>query len=148
MKTKQIKEALKEFFFSEEGERIIGQIVIKAVNQALAREIQFEDRKADPGNPKIKTENWNVLDWLCKYLPSLEGAMRGVQNDADQARNRAIETRDMVARAIEKTHMQSSLDNNIIEIESHPTKRATGKSGADPLSKDMCPALPCWGPRR
>lgn len=67
--------------------------MIKAVNQALTREIRFEDSKENRGRVVEKTETWNILDWLVKYFPYMEGALRGCQSDAAQARNRASEVK-------------------------------------------------------
>jgi hypothetical protein len=88
-----IEKALVRFFESERGERLLGSIVIKAVNQALTREIRFEDSKENRGRVVEKTETWNILDWLVKYFPYMEGALRGCQSDAAQARNRASEVK-------------------------------------------------------
>ena len=91
-----IQKELEKFFTSETGETIIGQIVIKAVNQALKREILFEDGKSDPGRVVEKTEVWNILDWLVKYLPHVEAAVRGCQSDSASARNRADEVKNVL----------------------------------------------------
>jgi len=91
-----IQDELKEFFESEAGENLIGQIVLKAVNQAMNRDITFEDGKTNPGRVVEKTETWNLLDWLVKYLPHVEAAVRGCQADAAKARNRSTEVRDVL----------------------------------------------------
>ena len=91
-----IQKELEKFFTSETGEAIIGNIVIKAVNQALKREILFEDGKSDPGRVVEKTEVWNILDWLVKYLPHVEAAVRGCQSDSASALNRADEVKNVL----------------------------------------------------
>jgi len=98
-----IQKELEKFFTSETGETIIGQIMIKAVNQALQREIRFEDGKTDPGRVVEKTEVWNILDWLVKYLPHVEAAVRGCQSDSAQARNRATEVKTVLAAIIQQS---------------------------------------------
>ena len=86
-----IQKELKTFFESEAGESLIGNIVLKAISQSMIREVRFEDGKSEPGRVVEKTEKVNVLDWLMKYLPHVEGAIRGCQSDSAQARNRANE---------------------------------------------------------
>ena len=97
-----IQKELEKFFTSETGETIIGQIVIKAVNQALQREIRFEDGKSEPGKVVEKTELWNILDWLVKYLPHVEAAVRGCQADSATARNRAIEVQQVLSAVLQQ----------------------------------------------
>jgi hypothetical protein len=89
-----VGEALGDYLRSPEGEALVGGIVVQAVNQALTRELRFEDGTSEPGRVVEKTERWNLLDWLAVYLPRVEGAVRGAQADAAGARNRAGETRD------------------------------------------------------
>ena len=91
-----IQKELKTFFESEIGENLIGQIMLNVVNRALEREIRFEDGKTDPGRVVEKTETWNILDWLVKYMPHVEAAVRGCQADSAKARNRATEVRDVL----------------------------------------------------
>lgn len=91
-----IKEAMAEFLQSPEGEAMIGNIMLKAVDQAMKREIRFEDGKSEPGRIVEKTEPWNILDWLVKYLPHVEAAVRGCQSDAAAAKNRAAQAREML----------------------------------------------------
>ena len=103
-----IQKELEKFFTSETGETIIGQIVIKAVNQALQREIRFEDGKTEPGKTVEKTEVWNILDWLVKYLPHVEAAVRGCQADSAVARNRAIEVQQVLSAVLQQQIGHSS----------------------------------------
>ena len=91
-----IQKELEKFFTGEVGEAIIGNIVIKAVNQALQREVRFEDGKSEPGRIVEKTETWNIMDWLVKYLPHVEAAVRGCQADSASARNRADEVKNVL----------------------------------------------------
>jgi len=91
-----IQKELEKFFTGEIGEAIIGNIVIKAVNQALQREVRFEDGKSEPGRIVEKTETWNIMDWLVKYLPHVEAAVRGCQADSASARNRADEVKNVL----------------------------------------------------
>lgn len=99
---KVIENALIKFFESERGETLIGNIVIKAVDQAMIRKVQFEDSKSEPGRIIEKTEEWNILDWIAKYFPYMEGALRGVQSDAAQARNRSVEVKDVLTKVMKQ----------------------------------------------
>ena len=84
------------FFQSKEGEELIGNIVLKAVNFSFIRDMRFEDGKSDPGRKVEKTIRVNMLEEIVKYLPHIEAAIRGVQEDTDKARNRSAEVRDMM----------------------------------------------------
>ena len=104
-----IQKELETFFKSEIGETIIGQIMIKAVNQALQREIYFEDGKTEPGRVVEKTEVWNVLDWLVKYLPYVEAAVRGCQSDSAASRNRSVEVQQILSAVLQQQIDRSSV---------------------------------------
>jgi len=101
MRQKSFNELMLNFLKSEEGETAIGMIVKKAIDQSLVREILFEDGKSEPGRVLEKKEIVNILDHIAKYMPYVEGALRGVQADANVARNRATQTRDMLIQTIE-----------------------------------------------
>jgi hypothetical protein len=89
-----IKEAIREMLADEKDRQLFGNMIVQAVNVAMRRDIRFEDGKSEPGRVVEKTETWNLLDWLVKYLPMIEAAIRGCQADSAGARNRATETRD------------------------------------------------------
>ena len=112
-----IQKELEKFFTSETGETIIGQIMIKAVNQALERVISFEDGKSDPGRVVEKTELWNILDWLVKYLPHVEAAVRGCQSDSAQARNRSVEVKNVLENIMQQQPIRRIIDNEVRELE-------------------------------
>lgn len=54
----------------------------------LLREITVERGPRTQGDPErtVTTEQWNILDWLAHYLPLIEGALRGMQEDVDLAK--------------------------------------------------------------
>ena len=101
MRQKSFNELMLNFLKSEEGEAAIGSIMKKAIDQSLMREILFEDGKSEPGRVIEKKEIINILDHIAKYMPYVEGALRGVQVDTSVARNRATQTRDMLIHTIE-----------------------------------------------
>ncbi|MFH1376877.1 MAG: hypothetical protein ABIH25_04535, partial [Candidatus Woesearchaeota archaeon] len=60
MKKKDVIEAFKEFLTSPEGEEIIGNIILRAINQSMTRTIKMESGKDNPGGPSVvKEEVWN-----------------------------------------------------------------------------------------
>jgi len=76
-----------------EVEAILGNIMFKAISQSMTRTIRMESGRDNPGGPPvIKEETWNMVDWIIKYFPHVEGAMRGVQSDVSQAKNASIGT--------------------------------------------------------
>ena len=83
----EIKEAFSEFLASPEGEKQIGEIMLKAVNIALDVEVDVEEFDKDRMLHVAKKKKMNVLRFLAGYLPHLEGKMLGVQEDANKTRN-------------------------------------------------------------
>ena len=74
-----------------EVEACLGQIMLKAMSQAMTRTIKMESGRDNPGGPPVvKEETWNMVDWLIKYMPHTEGALRGIQSDANKAANASI----------------------------------------------------------
>ena len=101
MRQKSFNGLMLNFLKSEEGETAIGIIMKKAIDQSLAREVLFEDGKSEPGKIIEKKEMMNILDHIAMYIPHVEGALRGIQVDTGVARNKAIQTRDMLIQTIE-----------------------------------------------
>lgn len=121
MKKEKIKQALFDVIQSEAFEQRVGDIVLKAVGQALVRQIEIERGQPD-GTVKSAWENWDVLEFLVRYIPRLEGAVRGVQKDAAAARNRATQTRDFVGAIFDR-----------LKLEAPQTIRLQGKDDNDPV---------------
>jgi len=84
---KWMKEEIKNFFLSEEFENMLGNMVMKASFQSQNRDMVFEDSKTEKGRTVEKTTEVNVLDQIVKYLPYIEGAIRGIQEDVDKMKN-------------------------------------------------------------
>jgi len=78
---------IKGFFLSEDFESMLGNMVMKAMYQSQEREMIFDDGKTEPGRTIEKTIKVNVIDQVVKYLPFVEGAIRGMQEDIDKAKN-------------------------------------------------------------
>ncbi len=71
----------------------IRKIFHEELKAALFRTITIEHGPEKQGDPEkvIKEEEVHVLDFLAVYLPKIEGALRGVQEDVDKAKNRVSE---------------------------------------------------------
>ncbi len=73
--------------------KALREVVREELKAALVRTITVQrgpDRNGDP-EQRVESVEVNVLDFLAKYLPDLEGRLLGVQSDVDQARNRVGE---------------------------------------------------------
>ena len=112
-----IQKELEKFFKSETGETIIGTIVVKAIDQALQREIRFEDGKTETGKIVEKTEIWNIMDWLVKYLPYVEASIRGCQSDVASARNRSYEVKNVLTEIMRQQSEFQKLCNVTENVE-------------------------------
>lgn len=118
----KIQDELLKFFKSEQGEQVIGQIMLKALKQAFVREMLFEDGKSEPGRVIEKTVMVNILDHIAKYLPYVEGAIRGCQADSAKARNRATEVCGALTRL--ETALKNGMKRRAIDKDNTP--RITG----------------------
>lgn len=61
----------------------------EALTAFLVREITVEKGPRKQGDPEktIEKQKWNVLDFLCHYLPLVEGSNRGLQSDVNKTMN-------------------------------------------------------------
>lgn len=93
------------FLKSKDGEKAIGEIMLKAISQSLEREIRYEDGKSEPGKTIEKTKRENILDHIAFYMPHVEGALRGVQVDTAKSNNKIAKTHHILIetlRAVQK----------------------------------------------
>jgi hypothetical protein len=76
----------------------IRKVIREEFHEALFREITVEKCARKPGDVEkhYETENLNVLDFLARYLPNIEGAIRGMQEDTDRAKNKSIDTNNLI----------------------------------------------------
>jgi len=67
----------------------IQKIVQDELKNALFRTITIERSARQQNEPEkvIRDEEWNVLDFLATYIPRIEGALRGLQEDVDKMKN-------------------------------------------------------------
>ena len=95
-KDKEVIHSLVAEVFKKNNEVLLKEIKIllreeleKALKAFLVREITVEKGPSKQGDPEktIEKENWNVLDFLCYYLPLLEGSNRGLQSDINKVTN-------------------------------------------------------------
>ena len=84
-------------------EAALGTIMLKAVDQALIRTVKVESGRDNPGGPPvIKEEKWNILDFIAKMIPYQEGALRGMQTDANKAANHSGQTYFLLGNFLRK----------------------------------------------
>ena len=74
---------------SKRDKEEIRNIIQGELKEALCRTITIERGPRQQGDPEkvVKEEQWNVLDFLATYLPRIEAALRGMQEDVDHAKN-------------------------------------------------------------
>jgi len=73
----------------EKDELRLREMIQQELKAALYRTITIEKGPEKQGDPErvIKEEEWNVLDFFCVYLPKIEAALRGMQEDIDHTKN-------------------------------------------------------------
>jgi hypothetical protein len=78
---------------TQKDKREIRKIFQEELKTALLRTITIERGPKKQGDPEkvIKEEEWHVLDFLAAYLPKIEAALRGSQEDIDHAKNQVAE---------------------------------------------------------
>ncbi len=76
----------------------IRSIIQEELKGALFRMITIErgpDKQGDP-EKRVAEEEWNVLDFLAFYLPKIEAALRGTQEDVDKTKNQVFKQSDQI----------------------------------------------------
>jgi len=73
----------------EKDETRLREMIQEELKAALYRTITIEKGPEKQGDPEkvIKDEEWNVLDFFVVYLPKIEAALRGMQEDIDHTKN-------------------------------------------------------------
>lgn len=73
---------------------LVREIIREELKAALVRMVTVERGPRQQGDPEkvIKEEEWNLLDFMAAYLPKIEGALRGMQEDTDKTKNRVAES--------------------------------------------------------
>ena len=71
----------------------------EALTAFLVREVTVEKGPRANGDPekRIEKEEVNILEFLCRYLPLVEGALRGTQADMNKGTNKTGEMKDGLA---------------------------------------------------
>lgn len=92
-----VKEAIIELMDTPEGRKAFGPLMMEAVGQWVTGYMLDLEKHHPDGTVERVKENGDILAFIAKWISQAEGAIRGVQSDAAQARNRAAETRDMLA---------------------------------------------------
>jgi hypothetical protein len=83
----------------EELVSLVRTVVQEELKALVMRDVVMETGPRKQGDPeKVQKEmTINVIDELAKYLPSVEGALRGVQEDVD----RSVNTVDRMAEKVD-----------------------------------------------
>lgn len=79
-------------------EKRLREIIREELDAALSIRVTLEKRP-EQGQPAgaVETRDVHVLAFLAEYIPSIEGALRGVQADANRATNAASRAEAAVA---------------------------------------------------
>ena len=74
---------------SKKDELRLREMIQQELKAALYRRITIEKGPRKQGDPEktVTEEEWNVLDFFCVYLPKIEAALRGMQEDLDHTKN-------------------------------------------------------------
>ena len=102
---KQEEQQLKRIIKTE-----VRKVFQKELRDLVMRDLEIEKGPRKQGDPDVKrivTERVNVIDFIAMYLPGVEGALRGVQEDTDSAKNtsaKALEAVKAMAEILETTH--------------------------------------------
>ncbi len=99
-----ITEALVDLIRSEEGEALIGTVVLKALAQHFGSYALDMEKTHPDGTVERFQQKGDPLALICQWIKNTEGAIRGCQSDAAQARNRAGQVRDMMLVAMGERH--------------------------------------------
>lgn len=112
-----IQSELKKFFESEDGKRIL----IDLINEALVYEVKWE-KTDESGRTEIVVEEQNAIQYILWYISRTEGAVRGCQKNAAEARNRAAQSLVEVRRLNETINRLSSFVGHTV-VDVTPVKK-------------------------
>lgn len=99
--------ALEDFLKTGSGEALVGNIVLRALRQHFSSyELEMETTHPD-GTTERFTRKGDPLALICQWIKNTEGAIRGCQSDAAQARNRSAQVRDMMLVAMGERHPET-----------------------------------------
>ncbi len=101
---------------SKKDLQAIRLIIQEELTALVMRDVVMEKAPRKPGDPPKHTEKLtvNVIDEIAKYMPYVEGAVRGMQADVEQNTNSVTKLGNAIELAVECS-MESSLpinDNN------------------------------------
>lgn len=113
-----VKEAIVELMASPEGRQAFGPLMMDAVGQWIGGYmIEMEKHHPDGTIERVKQPG-DILAHISEWIKNSEGAIRGCQADAAAARNRAAETRDIMAEIAQRAAESSRV--RLIETEGGP----------------------------
>jgi hypothetical protein len=104
-----IKEAIIELMATDEGKQAFGPVVFDAIGQWLqSYELDLERTHPDGTIERVK-ERGDILSFIAHWISRSEGAIRGCQEDAAAARNKAVQTRNLLMEAIESSQRRKEI---------------------------------------
>ena len=96
-----LSEKDKEFLtllLEEKVKKVVKEELQEALTAFLVRDITVEKGPRKQGDPekRVEKESINVLDWMCYYIPLIEGAIRGSQQDMNKVTNKSIKMSEQI----------------------------------------------------
>jgi len=118
---------------TKKDEARLREMIQEELKAALYRTITIERGPRKQGDPEkvIKDEEWNVLDFFVVYLPKIEAALRGMQEDLDHtknnlaANNEALKVVGDTLMAMEASAKKLAELSDMVELETRNPKLVT-----------------------
>jgi len=88
-------------------------------DELTIKEVTVERTNKETGAKELKTVDLYIPEWIAAELPNLAGALRGVQETADNAKNNSIKTFNGVVNLAKVLQQINQIENaEVTKIES------------------------------
>lgn len=88
-------------------------------DELTIKEVTVERTNKETGAKELKTVDLYIPEWIAAELPNLAGALRGVQETADNAKNNSIKTFNGVLNLAKVLQQINQIENaEVTKIES------------------------------
>ena len=88
-------------------------------DELTIKEVTVERTNKETGARELKTVDLYIPEWIAAELPNLAGALRGVQETADHAKNNSIKTFNGVLNLAKVVQRINQIENaEVTKIES------------------------------
>ena len=88
-------------------------------DELTIKEVTVERTNKETGAKELKTIDLYIPEWIAAELPNLAGALRGVQETADNAKNNSIKTFNGVVNLAKVLQQINQIENaEVTKIES------------------------------